>query len=96
MATLTEVSECVDAVRSQGNENIILLKCTSSYPAPPDQANLLTIAHLRDTFGVMSGLSDHTMGIGVAIAGVALGARVIEKHFTLRRSEGGVDSAFSI
>ena len=75
---------------------IILLKCTSTYPATPENTNLLTIPHMSQLFNVHVGLSDHTMGIGTAVAAVALGAMVIEKHFTLRRADGGVDSAFSI
>lgn len=96
MASLEEIAEAVRTARTHGCQDIILLKCTSSYPARPEQANLSTIPHLRDTFGVHVGLSDHTMGVGVAVAGVALGAELIEKHFTLKRSDGGVDSAFSL
>lgn len=96
MATVAEIGEAVEAARSAGAENIILLKCTSSYPAPPEEINLRTIQHLAELFGVQVGLSDHTMGIGVAVAATALGATVIEKHFTLRRADGGVDSAFSL
>ena len=73
-----------------------MLKCTSTYPATPANTNIRTIPHLREMFGCEVGLSDHTMGVGVAVASVALGATVIEKHFTLSRSEGGVDSAFSL
>jgi len=73
-----------------------LLKCTSTYPSTPENTNLLTIPHLQQLFNCIVGLSDHTMGIGAAVAAVALGARVIEKHFTLSRAEGGVDSAFSL
>jgi N-acetylneuraminate synthase len=75
---------------------LILLKCTSTYPATAENTNLLAIPHLRDLFGCEVGLSDHTMGIGVSVASVALGATVIEKHFTLDRRDGGVDSAFSM
>lgn len=96
MATLSELAEAIEAIRSEGNDKIVLLKCTSSYPATPKDANLLTIQALRDAFDVEVGLSDHTMGIGVAIASIPLGASVIEKHFTLDRKEGGVDSAFSM
>lgn len=96
MATVSELGEAVCAAREAGCKDIILLKCTSSYPASPENSNLATIPHLRELFGVQAGLSDHTLGIGVALASVALGATVIEKHFTLRRSDGGVDSAFSI
>ncbi len=96
MASLEEIAEAVRTARTHGCQDIILLKCTSSYPARPEQANLLTIPHLRDTFGVHAGLSDHSMGVGVAIAGVVLGAELIEKHFTLKRADGGIDSAFSL
>lgn len=96
MATVAELQEAVDAARAGGCEDLILLKCTSSYPAPPEEINLRTMTHMRDLFGVQTGLSDHTMGVGVALAAVALGATVIEKHFTLRRADGGVDSAFSM
>ena len=96
MATVAELDEAVGSARDAGCEDIILLKCTSTYPASPENSNLLTIPHMRDLFGVQVGLSDHTMGIGAAVAGVALGATLIEKHFTLRRSDGGVDSAFSL
>ena len=83
------------SARTHGCRDIILLICTSSYSATADKSILLTIPHLRDTFNVHAGLSDHSMGVGVALAGVALGAEVIEKHMTLRRADGGVDSAFS-
>lgn len=96
MASLTELAETVETVKKAGCQNLILLKCTSAYPATPKDANLLTIQNMRELFNVEVGLSDHTMGIGVAIASVAVGATVIEKHFTLNRSEGGVDSAFSM
>lgn len=96
MASLEEIAEAVRTARTHGCQDIILLKCTSSYPATAEQANLLTIPHLRSTFNVHAGLSDHSMGVGVALAGVALGAEVIEKHMTLRRADGGVDSAFSL
>ena len=96
MASLAEVDEAVTAARSGGCKDIVLLKCTSTYPATPENSNIKTIPHLRDAFGCEVGLSDHTMGIGVAVAAVALGATVIEKHFTLRRADGGVDSAFSM
>lgn len=96
MATVSELGEAVEAIRSEGNNQIILLKCTSSYPSTPKDANLKTIQALRDIFSVEVGLSDHTMGIGVAIASIPLGASVVEKHFTLDRKEGGVDSAFSM
>lgn len=96
MATLGELDETVRAAREAGCRELILLKCTSSYPATPAQTNIRTIPHLREMFGCEVGLSDHTMGVGVAVASVALGATVIEKHFTLRRADGGVDSVFSM
>jgi N-acetylneuraminate synthase len=96
MATQEELDESVDAARKAGCKDLILLKCTSTYPATPENSNLLTIPHLRQRYGCEVGLSDHTLGIGVAIASVALGATVIEKHFTLKRADGGVDSAFSM
>jgi sialic acid synthase SpsE len=96
MASISELDEAVRTAREAGCNDIILLKCTSTYPATPENTNIVTIPHLRDLFGVQVGLSDHTMGIGVAVAAVALGATVIEKHFTLRRADGGVDSAFSM
>lgn len=96
MATVAELDETVHAARESGCEDLILLKCTSTYPATPENSNLLTIPHLRELFNMEVGLSDHTMGIGVAVGGVALGATVIEKHFTLSRADGGVDSAFSM
>lgn len=96
MASVAELDEAVQAVRSEGNDQIILLKCTSTYPATPENSNLVTISHMRELFGVEVGLSDHTMGIGAAVAAVALGATVIEKHFTTSRAEGGVDAAFSL
>jgi N-acetylneuraminate synthase len=96
MATIAELDETVRAAREAGCKDLILLKCTSTYPATPENTNLATIPHLRDLFGCEVGLSDHTLGIGVSVASVALGATVIEKHFTLRRADGGVDSAFSM
>jgi pseudaminic acid synthase len=96
MASLAELAESVDALRSAGCHELILLKCTSTYPASPENSNLRTIPHLRDLFGCQIGLSDHTLGVGVAVGAVALGATVVEKHFTLDRSEGGVDAAFSM
>lgn len=96
MATLAEIDESVRVAKQNGCENLILLKCTSSYPAEPTNTNILTIPHMREAFGVQVGLSDHTFGVGVSVASVALGATVIEKHFTLDRSDGGVDSAFSL
>jgi pseudaminic acid synthase len=96
MASVAELDETVRAIRETGNENFILLKCTSTYPASPENTNILTIPHMGELFDCQVGLSDHTMGIGVAIASVALGATVIEKHLTLRRADGGVDSTFSL
>lgn len=96
MASIAEIDEMVRAVRATGNDQIIILKCTSSYPATPENSNVATIPNMRDTFGVEVGLSDHSMGCGVAVASVALGAVLIEKHFTLRRADGGVDSVFSL
>jgi pseudaminic acid synthase len=96
MASAGELDDAVRTIRDQGNHNIVLLKCTSSYPASPEFSHLRTIPHMRDLFGCEVGLSDHTLGIGVAVAAVSLGATVIEKHFTLSRADGGVDSAFSM
>ncbi|PNW49995.1 UNVERIFIED_CONTAM: pseudaminic acid synthase [Euhalothece sp. KZN 001] len=96
MATLAELDETVRTVKQEGCEDLILLKCTSTYPATPDNTNISTISHMRDLFKVQVGLSDHTMGVGVAVASVAFGATVIEKHFTLSRADGGVDSTFSM
>jgi pseudaminic acid synthase len=96
MATLAELDEAVRTAREAGCRDLILLKCTSTYPASPANSNVLTIPHLRALFGCEVGLSDHTMGIGAAVAAVAHGASVVEKHFTLRRADGGVDSTFSL
>ncbi|MGH8616792.1 MAG: pseudaminic acid synthase [Burkholderiales bacterium] len=96
MASLSELEDAVKAAREGGCQQLVLLKCTSTYPAEPDNSHIRTIPHLRELFGCEVGLSDHTMGVGVAVASVALGASVVEKHFTLRRSDGGVDSAFSL
>lgn len=96
MATLAETEECVKTARNAGCSELVLLKCTSSYPASAETSNLRTIPHLRAMFDCEVGLSDHTLGIGAAVASVALGASVIEKHFTLARADGGVDSAFSM
>jgi N-acetylneuraminate synthase len=96
MASLGELDDAVRTAREAGCTQLVLLKCTSTYPASPENTNLRTIPHLRDLFGCEVGLSDHTMGMGTALAAVALGACVIEKHFTLARADGGVDSTFSL
>lgn len=95
-ATLSEIDEAVRVLRQAGCRELVLLKCTSTYPASPLNTNLRTIPVLAETFGCPVGLSDHTMGVGASVAAVALGACVIEKHFTLRRADGGVDSSFSL
>ncbi|OGI17032.1 MAG: pseudaminic acid synthase [Candidatus Melainabacteria bacterium RIFOXYA12_FULL_32_12] len=96
MATIAEIDESVRILKESGCKDVILLKCTSAYPADPKDSNILTLPHMQQLFNCEVGISDHTLGIGVAIASVALGATVIEKHFTLSRSDGGTDSAFSI
>ncbi|MBO1578103.1 pseudaminic acid synthase [Bacillus sp. XF8] len=96
MATISELDETVKAARAAGCKDLILLKCTSTYPASPENTNIYTIPHMRELFQCEVGLSDHTLGVGTAVASVALGATVIEKHFTLSRADGGVDSAFSM
>lgn len=96
MASEAEISEAVQSARGAGATQIALLKCTSAYPAPPEEANLLTIPELARRFDCPAGLSDHTMGVAVAVAAVALGACIIEKHLCLRRADGGPDSAFSL
>jgi pseudaminic acid synthase len=96
MASIAEMDEMVQAIRDAGCEQFILLNCTFTYPATPGYSNVLTIPHMRKLFNCEVGLSDHTMGIGVSVASVAHGATVIEKHFTLNRADGGVDSAFSM
>ncbi len=96
MASLAELDDLVRTARKNGCADLTLLKCTSSYPATPEGTNLLTIPHMRELFGCKVGLSDHTLGIGAAVASVALGVSAIEKHFTLSRADGGVDSAFSM
>jgi pseudaminic acid synthase len=96
MATVAELDETVRVAREAGCKDLILLKCTSTYPATPENTNILTIPHLRELFDCEVGLSDHTMGLGTSVAAVAHGATVIEKHFTLSRADGGVDSAFSL
>ena len=96
MATLAELDESVRTLREYGCEQFVLLKCTSTYPATPENSNVLTVPHMRELFGCQVGLSDHTLGVGAAVAAVAHGATVVEKHFTLDRAEGGVDSTFSL
>jgi sialic acid synthase SpsE len=96
VSDLSDIDESVRVLRGAGCQELILLKCTSTYPSSPENTNLNTLPHLQQLFGCIVGLSDHTMGIGAAIASVALGSRVIEKHFTLSRNDGGVDSAFSL
>ena len=96
MASIAELDQLVKTVRENGCNDLTLLKCTSSYPSTPKGTNLLTIPHMKKLFNCKVGLSDHTLGIGAAIASVALGASVIEKHFTISRTDGGVDSAFSL
>lgn len=96
MASIAEIDEVVETVRANNGGDLILLKCTSTYPATPKDSNILTIPHMKSLFRCEIGLSDHTMGVGVAVAAIAHGATVIEKHFTLSRAEGGVDSTFSL
>ena len=96
LASLAELDETVNTARNAGCKDLILLKCTSTYPAKSSDTNISTIPHMRDLFRCEVGLSDHTMGVGVAVASVALGSTVIEKHFTLSREDGGVDSTFSM
>lgn len=96
MASIAELDDTVRAARDAGCRDLVLLKCTSTYPATASNTNILTIPHLREMFGCEVGLSDHTMGVGVSVASVSLGATVIEKHFTLNRADGGVDSTFSM
>ena len=96
MASVGELQELVQTVRQTGNQKLILLKCTSAYPAPASAANLKTISHLAEMFDCLVGLSDHTAGIGVAVAAVTMGACLVEKHFTLDRSAGGPDASFSL
>ena len=96
MATASEIDDAVRAAREAGCRDLVLLKCTSTYPATAENTNVATIPHMRTLFGCEVGLSDHTMGCGVSVAATALGATVIEKHFTLRRADGGVDSSFSM
>ncbi len=96
MTTVAELDDLVKTARENGCKDLVLLKCTSSYPSTPEGTNLITIPHMKQLFNCEVGLSDHTLGIGVAVASVALGASVIEKHFTTSRADGGVDSAFSM
>jgi pseudaminic acid synthase len=96
MASMAELDDTVKAAREAGCKDLVLLKCTSTYPATADNTNILTIPHMRELFECEVGLSDHTMGVGVSVASIALGATVIEKHFTLNRADGGVDSTFSM
>lgn len=96
MASLAEIDEAVTTLRENGTTELALLKCTSAYPAPPEEANLRTIPHLAQAFNCVAGLSDHTLGSAVAVGAVAVGARIIEKHFTLARADGGPDSTFSM
>ncbi|WP_396426736.1 pseudaminic acid synthase [Lederbergia sp. NSJ-179] len=96
LASLTELDETVQTARAAGCKELILLKCTSTYPAEPTNSNIITIPHMRELFDCEVGLSDHTLGNGVAVASVVMGATVIEKHLTLSRAEGGVDAAFSL
>lgn len=96
MATLGEIDDAVRTARENGCTELVLLKCTSTYPASPENTHVRTIPHMRELFDCAVGLSDHTMGIGAAVAATALGAAVIEKHLTLKRADGGVDAAFSL
>ncbi len=96
MATIQEIAEAVEAAKKAGCKDLVLLKCTSAYPANPKDSNLATIPHMKELFGVQVGISDHTPGIGVPLAAIALGATMVEKHITLKRSDGGVDAAFSL
>jgi pseudaminic acid synthase len=96
IATIDEIQDAVDICRSEGNNDIVLLKCTSSYPAPLENANLKMIPNLAESFGVISGFSDHTIGSTAPITAVALGAKVIEKHFIVDKSIGGADAEFSM
>lgn len=96
MASLAEIHEAIAAAKGEGNDQLVILKCTSTYPATPDNTNIRTIPNLAEATGCLVGLSDHTMGVGVPAAAVTLGAVLVEKHFTLARADGGVDSAFSL
>ena len=96
MATMKEIVETVKVAKNAGCKDLVLLKCTSTYPAMPTNSNILAIPKLKSVFGCEVGLSDHTLGVGASIAAIAHGATVIEKHFTIKRSDGGVDSVFSM
>jgi len=96
MATLAEIDEAVNTIRKHGSSELLLMNCTSTYPANPEDSNVLNIPYMRKLFGCEVGLSDHTPGVGAAVAAVAHGASMVEKHFTLSRADGGVDSAFSL
>lgn len=96
MATLHEISEAVTVAHKEGNKDIALLQCTASYPSSPKNSNIATIPNMRDAFNCEVGLSDHTMGVGAAVGAIVLGATIVEKHFTLSRADGGIDSAFSL
>ena len=96
MATVSEIENAVNTTREQGCEDIVLLKCTSTYPASPSNSNISTLPHLKSLFNTEVGISDHTLGIGVPLVSIGFGATFIEKHFTLNRSDGGVDSKFSL
>src|SRR5256885_16644183 len=96
MANLDEIGDAVQTARENGCDELVLLHCVSSYPTPDEQSNVRTVPDLAERFGVVSGLSDHTFGSAVAVASTALGGCVVEKHFTLRRADGGPDAAFSL
>ncbi len=96
VATLSDIDEAIRVLKDNGCQELILLKCTSTYPATPETSNLLTIPHMRHTYDALIGLSDHTMGVGAPLAAIGLGACIVEKHFTLDRNDGGVDSKFSL
>ena len=96
LASVSELEESVHTLRESGCSDLVLLKCTSTYPATPENSNLATIPHMRELFNCQVGLSDHTAGVGAAVASVVFGATVVEKHFTLSRSDGGVDADFSL
>ncbi len=96
IARMSDIQDALDACKRMGNENVALLKCTSSYPAPVEEINLKTIPNMKESFDIVVGLSDHTMGNAVSVGGVAIGAQIIEKHMTLRRADGGADSKFSM